>query len=382
MKARVTRPQPGLRARMLATHLVAAIVPAVLVPVLASILILVVAPSALVLLLLIVTAVLIGVGAAFATANLLYQQIAGPLKRASGTAGRLSRGQFSVQVQSSLPGTPGNTELNSDLEGSDDPNELVSALEELGESLHAAERRRTESFGEITHEIRTPVAILEGYFEGLLDGHIKPSDETWAMLHSEASRVHRLVEELQALSKYEARQAPPDLRSVNPGEIARAVLERLKLPFREKSLETILEMQKGLPLVLADPDHVMQVLVNLLTNALRYTPAPGTVTLSVSRYADPREEGGRASMPIDEVVFRVSDTGVGIAAVYIPHLFERFFRVDRSGSRSIAGHGLGLPVAKALVEAMGGKIWAESGGPGKGSTFSFTLLISAEPGAE
>jgi signal transduction histidine kinase len=177
------------------------------------------------------------------------------------------------------------------------------------------------------------------------------------------------VDELQALSRAESRQSPPDLQAVDPAAIARGALERLRLHFNEKGLQVNANIAPSLPLVLADPDQALQALVNLLTNALRYTPAPGEVTLSVEHPAD-----------TNEVLFSVRDSGVGIAAEHIPHLFERFFRIDRGGSRSAGGSGIGLPVAKALVEAMGGRIWAESPGAGKGSTFSFTLLVATGSG--
>ena len=185
------------------------------------------------------------------------------------------------------------------------------------------------------------------------------------MLYDEASRVHRMVDELQELSRAESRQSPPDLQAVDAGLIAEAALDRLRLHFQEKGLEVTGDIARGLPRVFADPDQALQALVNLLTNALRYTPVPGHVGLSVSQVPG-----------TNEVVFQVTDTGVGIAAEHIPHLFERFFRVDRAGSRKAGGSGIGLPVAKALVDAMGGRIWAESPGLGKGSTFSFTLLVA------
>jgi signal transduction histidine kinase len=260
---------------------------------------------------------------------------------------------------------------------SDDLDGLDAALGELSISLDAAERRRMETFDEITHELRTPIAILEGYFEGLLDGHVEPSDKTWAMLSGVAGRVHRLVDTLRVLSRAEARREPPDLQSVSPEALAHAALDRMRLHFAEKGLELVADLPTNLPRVLADPDYTIQVLVNLLTNALRYTLVPGKVTVSVNLPTG--TEGAVVARGDREVVFRVTDTGVGIAAEHIPHLFERFFRVDRTSSHAADGSGIGLPVAKALVEAMGGRIWAQSPGLGQGTTFYFTLLSVPDP---
>ncbi|HET9492814.1 MAG TPA: ATP-binding protein [Chloroflexia bacterium] len=311
---------------------------------------------------------------ALAASNRLFDSIAAPVRRMTKLARGMAKGNYSQRValpdvaEVASPQTAqgeghvaaaGAHEMDEVIGG------LAAAIDALAASLEAAEHRRTMSFGEITHEMRTPVAVLEGYLEGLLDGHVKPSEETWALLYDEAGRVHRMVDELQALSRAEARRSPPELQAVDPAAIARGALERLRLPFGEKGLQVNTDISPGLPLVLADPDQALQALVNLLTNALRYTPSPGQVTLSVKRLDD-----------TNEVVFSVQDTGMGIAAEHIPYLFERFFRIDRGGSRQAGGSGIGLPVAKALIEAMGGRIWAESPGVGKGSTFSFTLLVS------
>ncbi|HET7080437.1 MAG TPA: HAMP domain-containing sensor histidine kinase [Chloroflexia bacterium] len=319
---------------------------------------------------LVVVIALSGATAAILASRWLGEQLTVPLRQASALARRLARGQYPARA-------PRGKDEGLALPDNDDLRDLVVSLDDLATSLEAAEGRRTELFGEIIHELRTPIAILEGYFEGLLDGHVKPSDQTWAMLYDVTSRAHRLVDKLQALARAESRQDPPDLQAVDPGLIAQAALDRMRLHLEEKGLDVVASIPEGLPLVLADADYAIQVLMNLLTNALRYTPVPGTVTLAVSRLTD--AVGATSATGGREVVFRVTDTGLGIAAEHLPHLYERFFRVDRSYSQATGSSGIGLPVAKALVEAMGGRIWAESPGPGQGSSFSFTLLISPDP---
>lgn len=315
---------------------------------------------------------LAGVATAIVSARWLYRQITMPLRRASYMVQRLAKGEYRHDRPDGPPtGNQSPTSRSDDLEG------LAAALDALSKSLDAADRRRMEAFDEITHELRTPIAILEGYFEGLLDGHVEASDKTWAMLYDVAGRVHRLVDTLRVLSRAEARREPPDLQSVAPGALAHAALDRMRLHFDEKGLELIADVPSNLPHVLADPDYTIQVLVNLLTNALRYTPVPGKVTVGVNLPTG--SEGVSVAPGAGEVVFRVTDTGVGIAAEHIPYLFERFFRVDRTSSHAADGSGIGLPVAKLLVEAMGGRIWAQSPGIGQGTTFFFTLLSVPDP---
>ena len=294
----------------------------------------------------------------------LYGQITRPLGRASNVVGRLVKGEYRHDRPPNVIQAPPSRSY--------DPDGLAAALDDLSVALDSAERRRMEAFDEITHELRTPIAILEGYFEGLLDGHVEPSDKTWAMLYDVANRVHRLVDTLRVLSRAEARQEPLDLQSVSPHALVHAALDRMRLHFDEKGLELTGEVPTNLPNVLADPDYTIQVLVNLLTNSLRYTPVPGKVIVAAELPSV--AEGSAVAPGAREVVFRVTDTGVGIAAEHIPYLFERFFRVDRTSNHAADGWGIGLPVAKAHVEAMGGRIWAQSPGIGQGTTFFFTLL--------
>ncbi len=145
----------------------------------------------------------------------------------------------------------------------------------------------------------------------------------------------------------------------------RAAVERLGSAYADKGATLETTVEPGVPDVMADSDRAMQVLTNLLGNALRYTPVAGSVRVRV------------APASRREVAVSVSDTGVGIAPEHLARVFERFYRVDKSRSRVLGGSGVGLTIARALVEAMGGRIWAESAGTGQGATFTFTLPVAA-----
>ncbi|NWJ46996.1 MAG: HAMP domain-containing protein [Chloroflexi bacterium] len=275
-------------------------------------------------------------------------RITGPVRRMSEASRRIAAGKYSERVVT---------------KSKDELGELAYNFNQMAETLEETEHRRMELIGDVAHELRTPVATLEGYLEGLLDGVIESNERTWAKLHDEAGRLRRLVDDLQELSRAEARQVPLNIASVNPLEIAQVAIERLSHQYAEKGLEFSTELPQNLPTIKADHDRTVQVVTNLLTNALRYTPAPGKVQLTLSHKGN-------------EVEYRVTDNGVGIAPENLPHLFERFYRVDKSRSRALGGSGIGLTIAKALVEEMGGTIQVKSGGAGKGATFSFTLPIA------
>jgi signal transduction histidine kinase len=215
----------------------------------------------------------------------------------------------------------------------------------------------------VAHELRTPLATIEGYTEGLLDGVVAPGAETWALLHDEAGRLRRLVQELQELSRAEARQLPLQLRPCSPEELVDQAIRRIAPQFAEKSVTLTTDVPADLPAVRADADRIIQVLINLLGNALRSTPAEGRVQV-------------RAERQHDAVTFHVADTGIGIAPEHLPHLFERFYRVDKARSRALGGSGIGLTISRAIVEAHDGQIWAASTGAGQGATFSFILPIA------
>jgi two-component system sensor histidine kinase BaeS len=271
-----------------------------------------------------------------------------PLQQMTQVSQRISAGHYAERIEVAPVHT------------TDELGQLASSINALAVALEQAERRRLEVIGNVAHELRTPIATLEGYLEGLLDGVIEPSPRTWAMLHTEAGRLRRLVDDLQELSRAEARQIPLSLQPLAPQHLVQDALEPLEGQFAEKGLQLQIHLPKNLPQVMADPTRAVQILTNLLVNALRYTPAPGRVEVAVSC-----EE--------TMVAFRVSDTGVGLSPEQLTHIFERFYRVDRSRSRAFGGSGIGLTIARSLAQAMGGEIRVESAGLGQGSSFTLTL---------
>jgi len=284
-------------------------------------------------------------------AVLVSRRIVQPLRRIVTATGRIAAGHYAERV----PGDHGAR--------GDEVDALAASFNTMAGALEETERRRLALIGDLAHELRTPIATIEGYLEGVLDGVVAPSPETWARLHSEAGRLRRLVAGLQDLSRAEARQIPLVLRPVAPATLVDAALDRLEGQFAAKGLTLQCVVPSTLPAVQADQDRAVQVLTNLLTNALRYTPAPGRITVTATRQDN-------------AVVFSVADTGLGLAPEHLARLFERFYRVDASRSRALGGSGIGLTIAQALVDAMGGAIQAQSGGLGRGSTVSVTLPIA------
>jgi signal transduction histidine kinase len=286
---------------------------------------------------------------ALAISLLVSARIVVPVQKLLSASRRIATGHYAERVPVSQ---------------SDELGALAEQFNIMAAELEATERRRVALIGDVAHELRTPLAAMEGYTEGLLDGMVTPSNETWALLHDEVGRLRRLVQDLQELSRAEAKQLPLHRRAISPAALIAQAKTRMASQFNDRQILLQECVADDLPDVMADPDRILQVLINLLGNALRHTPADGRVTLSAERIKD-------------EIVFRVSDTGAGIAPEHLPHLFERFYRVDKARSRTLGGSGIGLTISKALVEAHGGRIWAESSGSGQGATFSFALPIAS-----
>ncbi|MBI4504143.1 MAG: HAMP domain-containing histidine kinase [Chloroflexi bacterium] len=293
-------------------------------------------------------ATVVALVAALGVSAFAAQRVVGPVRRLALAARRIAAGHYAERVPAG------------DI---DELATLAESFNAMAAVLESSERRRLELLGDVAHELRTPISTLEGYLEGLLDGVVEPHAQTWALLREEAGRLRRLVEDLHELSRVEAQQVPLNIGIVSPAAIAEPTVARLAADFAAKGVALRVTLPKDLPPVRADRDRAIQVLTNLLSNALRYTLAPGEVEVSATR-------DGPA------VRFAVRDTGVGIAPEHLPHVFERFYRIDKSRSRTLGGTGIGLTIARALSEAMGGRIWAASDGPGRGATFAFTLPVA------
>ena len=245
--------------------------------------------------------------------------------------------------------------------GADELAQLAMRFNQMAEKLNEVEAMRRRLIGDVSHELRTPLTAIKGSMEGLMDGVLPATQETYQQIHAEAGRLNRLVDDLQELSRVEARAYELKLRPLDVSSLVRTVIKRLTPRFESKRILLELSVAQNLPPILADEDRMVQIITNLTGNALQYTPEGGRITISAKRIDN-------------EVQISVQDSGIGIPPEHLAQIFDRFYRVDKSRSRQAGGgSGIGLTIARALVEAHGGRIWAESAGEDHGSTFSFTL---------
>jgi histidine kinase len=272
-------------------------------------------------------------------------RIVQPLQTLSQVSRRLAQGSYHER-----------TELSS----KDELAELSHSINQLAEALEHTERRRMTLIADVAHELRTPLTTIEGYMEGMMDGMIQPGPQAYSLVMRESVRLQRLVSELALLSRIEANEVPikPEITSL--WEVAEVIREQLMPLCDAQQLQFVVDLPPELPEVWADRDRLVQVLLNVLGNALRYTPPHGRIGLTAQQ-----REGA--------VQISVYDTGVGIGVEHLPHIFERFYRVDKSRTRASGGTGIGLTIVRHLVHAHGGEVWAESAGAGKGATFHLTI---------
>lgn len=285
-------------------------------------------------------------------ASILFsRQIVAPVRQMNRVSQRIADGHYDERV-----GIPGSL----DPEEMDELNTLGISFNQMAAKLDQTESMRRQLIGDVAHELRTPLSTIKGAMEGLIDGVLAQQPETYQQVIREADRMQRLVHDLQELSRVEAGAYSLDLAPHSLETLLEAATARLERQYLEKGVSLERDLVEGLPTVMVDESRIGQVLLNLLGNGLQYTPAGGEVIIS----AEPAEK---------EVVIHIKDTGQGIPMEQLKYIFNRFYRVDKSRSRVGGGSGIGLTIAKHIVEAHGGRIWADSSGIDQGSTFSFTL---------
>jgi signal transduction histidine kinase len=276
-----------------------------------------------------------------------------PLARVADATERIARGQRNVLIG-------GKTRVR-ELDG------IASSVNDLSRALGDQEALRRRLSADIAHELRTPLATLQSHLEALIDGVWQPDAARLGGLHEEILRVNRLVADMEQLARFEGDARSLNLSTTDVGALVAGIVRNHEPQFREKDVFLRFSPAGGDsrsdgPTLSADADKLSQAVINLLSNALKYTQPGGTVDVQV--YSKPTG-----------AEIRVADTGVGIVPADLPRIFERFYRADNSRSRATGGAGIGLSIAKAIVEAHGGTISAASQ-PGRGSEFLIALPTS------
>lgn len=297
-----------------------------------------------------VPALLFGVAAALCAAAIVAMivgtRLLRPIDQLSAATRRMAAGDFATPVP-----VPAEAELAS----------LANDVNNLGEHLATIEQRRTQLLGEVTHEMRTPITVIRGQTEGLIDGVIPPSPEAFAVIADESSRLQRIVDDLTVLSRADEGTLDIDLRELDLGPVAAAAAERLRPQFDYADVALVVaagNSPEPIP-IRGDLDRLTQVLSNLLGNALGHTPAGGTVTL---------RSGRGSSVGFVDVI----DTGPGIPPGEVERIFERFYRGPKSGVQP--GRGIGLTIARSLARAHGGDVIVTSTAPG--ATLHLSIPLS------
>ncbi|HNS50276.1 MAG TPA: ATP-binding protein [Anaerolineae bacterium] len=290
------------------------------------------------------------VGLVVIVGALLSRSLTAPLQRLAAAAREVAKGHLGQKVR---------------VEGSPEVAEVGRAFNEMTFALSEAETQRKNMVADVSHELRTPLSVLQGNLRAILDG-VYPLDQAEiARLYDESLLLGRMVEDLRELALADAGQLRLEVRRTGVAQLIHDSLDKMAMLAQDRQVTMVARLPDALPAVMADSDRVGQVLRNLLLNAAQNTPAGGTIAVT-ARPADTMLE------------LSVSDTGAGISAEDLPHVFERFWRADPSRSRASrlgGGSGIGLAVAQSLVAAQGGRIWAEST-PGQGTTFRFTLPLA------
>jgi len=283
---------------------------------------------------------------------LMSRKFVQPLQEMEVVADRIAEGHFRER----LPVDEISTEYQDELQ------HLGIRINRMATRLEQVEEMRKKLIGDIAHELRTPLTVIKGAMEGFVDGVLEPDKATFDRIYRQADRLEGLVDDLQELNYLEMGALELDFKAVHIQKFIREIKQTMAIKFSQKGVKFRMDLPEKEMLVRADEDRLEQIMINLLDNALRYTPAGGEVQVIVGKQGDWAK-------------IRVNDTGVGIPEEHLPYVFNRFYRVDESRARKDGGSGIGLTIVKRLVEAQYGEIKVASGGRGKGASFIFTLPI-------
>lgn len=290
-----------------------------------------------------ILSLIVGTSAAGGVSYIFSKRITKPVKQMKQITQKFAAGDLGERVpESAIP------ELN----------QLSVSFNSMASSLGDVEHRRRELISDLTHELRTPLTVMRGYLEELADGKIEGTPELYLRLVRETRRLERLIHDLQELSKAEAGYLSINSQTLDLYPLLSSLVDRFADQLLEEGPSLQLDCPSDLPSVIADRDRTEQILVNLLGNAIRYTET-GSIIVQARKYQN-------------QVWLSIIDTGVGIAQEDLPYVFERFWRADPSRSSHSGGTGIGLAIARRLVELQGGRIEVTSE-LGKGSTFRFCL---------
>ena len=276
--------------------------------------------------------------------SLLSRRILAPLQVLGGAAQRLGQGDLTQRVPASGPS---------------EVRQLGDTFNVMAENLQTAEQQRRDLTADVAHELRTPLSNIQGYLDAVHDGLLQPDQATIGTLRQQTSHLVALVEDLRLLAMAEAGSLTLQIESGSLAFLLEESVEAFRPRAESKNIQLTLDIPVDVPELPMDHTRISQVVSNLLENAIFHTPEGGRVTVTTGT-------DGSA------ITVTVSDSGPGIPAEELPRVFDRLYRVDPSRARTTGGAGLGLTIARQLVEAHGGRIWAESA-PGEGARFSFSL---------
>jgi signal transduction histidine kinase len=294
-------------------------------------------------------AALVGLGIALTLGWLLARLITRPVRDLTAATKALAAGDLGAQVP---------------VRSADELGLLARQFNTMSMDLQRATELRRRMTADIAHDLRTPLTVISGYLEALRDESLRPTPARFAAMHDETQVLLRLVEDLHTLSLADAGELALRRQEVEPAQLLNRVAQTYRDAAARAGVRLQVEPVAGLPALWADGEQLLRVLGNLVSNALRHTPAGGRITLGAARDGD-------------AVAFTVADTGEGIAAEHLPNIFERFYRADSSRNVESGGSGLGLAIVRSIVEAHGGRVSVASA-PGEGTRF--TCMVPAGAG--